>query len=97
MERKEPINGNPLVAKALAYKSKTGPKARIWTEDEIDVFIWWISGDLDQAQAAHALGIKGVHVANFASRAIRQGIGSGRLGIRWTPGKRAPAVKKDIA
>lgn len=81
---------NPLITKALAHKSKTGPVPRVWTEDEIDVFVWWLYGELDQAQAAKALEIKGVHVAPFAARAIKQGIESGRIGVRWIPKKPAP-------
>ena len=76
---------SPLIKKALEYKSNTGPKARKWSDEEIDVFVWWLSGNLDQAQAAHALGIKGVHVATFASRALQQGIARKRLGVVWIP------------
>lgn len=88
----KPMKGkhiNPLMARAYEHKSRTGPKAREWNDDEVDVFIHWIEGLIDQAQAAHGLGIKGVHVAPNAARALKQAKERGRISIVWEPVKKS--------
>lgn len=74
---------DPLVRKALKFKVRPGSTGRVYSEDEVNLFVWWFCGELESSQVAHAYGCKPGHVINHAGRALKQGIADKRLGIVW--------------
>jgi len=81
---------NYLLAKALSYKPKRRTSTHKFIQEEIELYISWLKGDVEMAAVAYALDIKKQKTSIIplrATQALKQAFDEHKIEVIWLPKK----------